>query len=74
MLLVGPNPKPKLLVGRFLGENIPPPGPRDPEPITVEFLVLLFTLIFELLTFDLRAPIRLPLFKDEFPTPFRKEL
>ena len=36
-----PNPNPKLLVGIFLGENIPPPAPRDVEPVTVAFLLLL---------------------------------
>lgn len=73
MLLEGPHPKPKLFVGMFLGEKIPPPGPRDPEPMTVAFLAL--CLPFILLMFDLRAPIRLPLLSEELPTPpFRKEL
>jgi len=26
------GPKPNGFVGKFLGENIPAPGPRDPDP------------------------------------------
>ena len=26
------GPKPKGLVGKFLGENIPEPGPSEPDP------------------------------------------
>ena len=35
------GPKPKGLVGKFLGENIPEPGPSEPDPWTVLFLTLL---------------------------------
>jgi hypothetical protein len=30
-----PKPNPKLLVGAFFGENMPPPGPSDPDTVTV---------------------------------------
>ena len=30
-----PKPKPKLFEGAFFGEKMPPPGPCDPEPVTV---------------------------------------
>jgi hypothetical protein len=44
-----PKPKPKLLVGMFFGEKMPPPGPREPEPVTVAFLLLLAPLGCKLL-------------------------
>ena len=43
----GPNPKG--LVGKFLGENIPAPGPRDPDPWTVLFLTLLLFITYPFL-------------------------
>jgi len=35
------GPKPKGLVGKFLGEKTPAPGPSEPDPWTVLFLTLL---------------------------------
>lgn len=32
------NPNPKLLLGRCFGENMPPPGPYEPDPVTVAFI------------------------------------
>lgn len=30
-----PKPKPKLFVGAFFGEKMPPPGPSEPAPVIV---------------------------------------